>query len=184
MFIASLEWRVLEYSKASKGKIVTCIIQNHDFWSQARNVIELLEPFVRTLCLVDGDGSTFGYLYQAIEMARKLIEFKSALTREKYGHVKTLLKKRRNDNRITPLYAAVAFLNPTYMLSDSFSESWEMKHGIDYIFETLVAEDGKQVFMERVQLYRMMYAPLFTLLARAMLKISNPRKYLLFTFSL
>ncbi|CAH9127756.1 unnamed protein product [Cuscuta epithymum] len=56
LFVASPIWRGLEYTKSSEGKRVTCIIQDPDFWTRAKEVIDVLEPLVRILRLVDGDG--------------------------------------------------------------------------------------------------------------------------------
>ncbi|CAH9126863.1 unnamed protein product, partial [Cuscuta epithymum] len=173
-FVASPIWRGLEYTKSSEGKRVTCIIQDPDFWTRAKEVIDVLEPLVRILRLVDGDGSTSGYLYQAMEMAKESIDFKSALNEGKYGRIKLLLQKRRNENILHPIHAAAAFLNPAYMLSDSFKENWEMKQGTSYIYDNLVSVAEKESFLEQVQLYRMSYAPLFSSSAKAMLKTYHP----------
>ncbi|XP_059629874.1 uncharacterized protein LOC132272802 [Cornus florida] len=67
LLVASSEWRGLDYNKRGMGLKVTSIIQSVEFWSKGKEVIQTLEPLVRVLRLVDGDGSTAGYLYEAME---------------------------------------------------------------------------------------------------------------------
>ncbi|VFQ88780.1 unnamed protein product [Cuscuta campestris] len=54
------EWRDLSYSKTQEAISVTGVIQNDVYWSEAKELIQALEPLVRILRLVDGEGSTSG----------------------------------------------------------------------------------------------------------------------------
>nr|CAD1832671.1 unnamed protein product [Ananas comosus var. bracteatus] len=71
LFVASAEWRVSNLNKSRQVKKVTELIQNYDFWNRAKEVLQALEPVVRILRLVDGEGSTSGYLYDAMEKPKK-----------------------------------------------------------------------------------------------------------------
>ncbi|GFY81139.1 hypothetical protein Acr_01g0009480 [Actinidia rufa] len=75
LLVASPEWRGLDYNRKELAKSVTNIIQNNtEFWNQGKEVLEVLEPLVQVLRLVDGDGSTSGYLYEAMERAKEAIK--------------------------------------------------------------------------------------------------------------
>ena len=50
----------------------------------------------------------------------------------------------------------------TYMYSGTFTENREMKEGISFILENLVAPEEKIEFMGQMQLYRMKLSSLFT----------------------
>nr|POE92471.1 hypothetical protein CFP56_51021 [Quercus suber] len=144
LLVASSDWRGLDYSKKDIAKEVTNIIQSTEFWSEGHEVLLVLEPLVRVLRLVDGDGSTAGYLYEAMERAKEAIQ--------------------------------QPFLNPAYMYSGTFTENREMKEGISFILENLVALEEKIEFMGQVQLYRMKLSSLFTETAMTMLKTSHPTR--------
>ncbi|XP_031281888.1 uncharacterized protein LOC116140381 [Pistacia vera] len=65
--------RGFDYCKTESGKRVTEIVQR-DFWARGREVIKTIEPLVQVLCLVDSDGSTAGYLYEAMMRAKVAIK--------------------------------------------------------------------------------------------------------------
>ncbi|KAF6151512.1 hypothetical protein GIB67_016324 [Kingdonia uniflora] len=64
--VASSTWRNLQYSNNRDGRKVIEIIQNDEFWKEAKEIV----VFFELLRLVDGDGSTAGYLYEAVERIR------------------------------------------------------------------------------------------------------------------
>ena len=88
-----------------------------------------------------------------------------------------LFESRRSQNRIHPIHAATAFLNPAYMCSETFKENREMKEGISFVLDNLVATEEKIAVMGEVQLYRMKVSSLFTSTSMIILKTSHPRKF-------
>ncbi|KAK9291904.1 hypothetical protein L1049_019855 [Liquidambar formosana] len=110
-----------------------------------------------------------------MEMAKEAIKERCGNNQARYMRIWTLFEQRRSDNIIHPIHAAAAFLNPTYMCSENFRENREMKDGISFILENLVATEEKEVFMGQVQLYRMKVSSLFTTASMTMLKTSHPR---------
>ncbi|KAK6145420.1 hypothetical protein DH2020_022240 [Rehmannia glutinosa] len=175
VFVASSTWRGLEYSKQAMAKNVTSIIQRSEFWKQGKEVLHALEPLVRVLRLVDGEGSTSAYLYEAMERAKEAIKQNCHHNQSKYMQIWTLFEVRRSNNIIHPVHAAAAFLNPAYMRSENFREDKEIKEGIAYVLENLVSPDEKSGFLKELQLYRMKPSSLFTSTAISMLKTSHPR---------
>ncbi|XP_031258003.1 uncharacterized protein LOC116116042 [Pistacia vera] len=174
LFVASSEWRGFDYCKTESGKRVTEIVQS-DFWARGREVIKTIEPLVRVLRLVDGDGSTAGYLYEAMTRAKVAIKERCNSEASKYERIWELFENRRVNNIIHPIHAAAAFLNPAYFCSQNFREDREMKDGINFIHENLLLIEEKHPFMREVQLYRSRPATLFTATAKTMLQTSHPR---------
>ena len=144
----------------------------------------VLEPLVQVLRLVDGDGSTAGYLCEAMERAKEAIQQRCGNNQEKYIQMWELFEGRRTQNIIHPIHSAATFLNPAYMYSETFTKNREMKEGTSFILENLVAPEEKIEFMGQVQLYRMKLLCLFTETAMTMLKTSHPSKLNNFTIVL
>ncbi|POO01158.1 Calmodulin-binding protein [Trema orientale] len=172
--VASSEWMRLDYSKKKMAERVASIIQRSEFWNQGQEVLQVMEPLVRVLCLVDGHVSTSGYLYEAMERAKEIIKQRCSANESKYMKILELFEYRRQ-YIIHPIHAAAAFLNPAYMHSEKFEEDCEMKKGINFILESLVSCDEKEAFMRQVQVYREKLASLFTTTATTMMKTSHPR---------
>ncbi|OAY64417.1 hypothetical protein ACMD2_12940 [Ananas comosus] len=130
LFVASAEWRVSNLNKSRQVKKVTELIQNYDFWNRAKEVLQALEPVVRILRLVDGEGSTSGYLYDAMEKAKETIKCGLGNNQNKFIRIWELFDERRNENIMHPIHAAAALLNPAYICREGFRESREMKDSI------------------------------------------------------
>ncbi|XP_059638798.1 uncharacterized protein LOC132281076 [Cornus florida] len=175
LLVASSEWRGLDYNKRGMGLKVASIIQSVEFWSKGKEVIQTLEPLVRVLRFVDGDGSTAGYLYEAMERAKETIKQRCCINQANYMQIWVLFEKRRIENVIHPIHAAAAFLNPTFMCSEDFRENREMKDGIDFMLGNFIIEEEKEDFIRELQFYRMKITTLFTNTAKTMLKTSHPR---------
>ncbi|XP_059637475.1 uncharacterized protein LOC132279503 [Cornus florida] len=154
LLVASSEWRGLDYNKRGMGLKVASIIQSVEFWSKGKEVIQTLEPLVKVLRLVDGDGSTAGYLYEAMERAKETIKQCCCINQANYMQIWVLFEKRRIENVIHPIHAAAAFLNPTFMCSEDFRENREMKDVIDFMLGNFIIEEEKEDFIRELQFYR------------------------------
>ncbi|KAK6131527.1 hypothetical protein DH2020_034734 [Rehmannia glutinosa] len=177
VFVASSTWRGLEYSKQAMAKNVTSIIQRSEFWKQGKEVLHALEPLVRVLRLVDGEGSTSAYLYEAMERAKEAIKQNCHHNQSKYMQIWTLFEVRRSNNIIHPVHAAATFLNPAYMRSENFREDKEIKEGIAYVLENLVSSDEKSGILKELQLYRMKPSSLFTSTAISIMNTMMMKKF-------
>ncbi|XP_020098383.1 uncharacterized protein LOC109717117 [Ananas comosus] len=149
LFVASAEWRESNLNKSRQAKKVTELVQNNEFWNRAKEVLQALEPIVRVLRLVDGEGSTSGYLYDAMERAKEAIKCRLGNNQNKFMRIWDLFDERRNGNIIHPIHAAAALLNPAYMCREGFRESREMKDGIDFMFENLILPEEKEDFLKQ-----------------------------------
>ena len=110
--------------------------------------MQVLEPSVCELRLVDSDGSTAGYLYQAMEKAKEAIKNCSKDNQTKYWKIWELLEHQRSANITHPIHVAPAFLNPSYMTRDDFRECHEIKEGINvisFIFVLLISKTSNSI---------------------------------------
>ncbi|XP_059635475.1 uncharacterized protein LOC132277655 [Cornus florida] len=175
LLVASSEWRGLDYNKRGIGLKVASIIQSVEFWSKGKEVIQTLEPLIRVLRLVDGDGSTAGYLYEVMERAKETIKQRCCINQANYMQIWVVFEKWRIENVIHPIHAAAAFLNPAFMCSEDFRENHEMKDGIDFMLGNFIIEEEKEDFIRELQFYRMKTTTLFTNTTKTMLKTSHPQ---------
>lgn len=112
--VASEEWRSADQCKSEEGLEVTLIIQGNTFWEAGRELIAVAVPLVKVLRLVDGDGSTTGYIYEAMDRAKEAIKKIYDDKFEKYSLFWEIIDRRWNKNLHSPLHAAAAYLNPQF----------------------------------------------------------------------
>ncbi|XP_042483874.1 uncharacterized protein LOC122064222 [Macadamia integrifolia] len=74
LLVASVKWRSLRNLRSFEGDRVVNTIQRESFWNDSKEILRFMEPIIRVLRLVDSDGATSGYLYEAIERAREVLE--------------------------------------------------------------------------------------------------------------
>uniref|UniRef100_A0A5K0ZHH5 BED-type domain-containing protein n=2 Tax=Nymphaea colorata TaxID=210225 RepID=A0A5K0ZHH5_9MAGN len=82
--VASNDWRLVEEVEKDHARDITHLIQNEDFWNMGKEIIMFVEPLVKVLKMVDGEGSTMGYLYEALDRAKEAIKAASKDKKEKY----------------------------------------------------------------------------------------------------
>ncbi|KAB1213327.1 hypothetical protein CJ030_MR5G003603 [Morella rubra] len=155
------------------AKLIGYVIHCEEFWTRAKAIAQILLPLFQTHCLVEGIGSTSGYLYEMMERVTDAIEKFCDSNSALYDDVWPVINEGREEI-IYPMHAAAAFLNPAYMCSDNFKETDEMRSGIEYLLKFVVLEDEKKSFMEEFQQYRRKVSSLFTTQARMMLETSHP----------
>ncbi|KAF9625823.1 hypothetical protein IFM89_027311 [Coptis chinensis] len=114
--VASPDWRALKQCNDVRGRQVTDIIQGIVFWDYGKEVISVLEPLIRVLRLVDGEGSTAGYLFEAMERAREEIKHRCDNDPIRYEQLWDLFDPRRDRNILHEVHALAAFLNPKFMV--------------------------------------------------------------------
>lgn len=53
--VISREWTILAYAKESKGKKFVDNVLNCTFWKECTVIVQVIEPLVCVLCIVDSD---------------------------------------------------------------------------------------------------------------------------------
>eukprot|EP01018_Ginkgo_biloba_P001566 Gb_03228 [translate_table: standard] len=73
LIVCSNEWDKSPLSKTSKGNLVEEIIWSSNFWDNIERVLNMCEPIVEMLCLVDGDAPCMGFIYDGMECCKDVI---------------------------------------------------------------------------------------------------------------
>ncbi|KAF6165807.1 hypothetical protein GIB67_012704 [Kingdonia uniflora] len=118
--------KLAKYSSSIKGNGV-------------KEVIFTLDPLIKVLRLVDGRGSTAGYLYEAMEKAT--VEFEQNRNSDplKYSKLVKLYELKRDGHILHKIHAVAAFLNPSFMYDGKFTyEQTDVKDDMNYIVERMV----------------------------------------------
>eukprot|EP01018_Ginkgo_biloba_P023906 Gb_12603 [translate_table: standard] len=73
LIVCSNEWDKSPLSKTSKGKLVEEIILSSNFWDSVERVLNMYEPIVEMIHLVDGYTPCMGFIYDGMECCKDLI---------------------------------------------------------------------------------------------------------------
>ena len=69
------EWNACVYSTKVDGQaIVELVRHDHSFWMEVQGLCGVSELLVKVLCLVDGEKPAMGYLYEAMDRAKEVIQ--------------------------------------------------------------------------------------------------------------
>ncbi|KAK2650641.1 hypothetical protein Ddye_018130 [Dipteronia dyeriana] len=158
------------------AEIVDEAIHSTEFWRRGKKVVQVLRSLFLFLEFIDGNGSTFGYLYEASKRAEE--DIKKHCDGDDQIHCEMILKwfKKWQSIVITPLHAAAAFLNPAYFCSKNFTEDTEMREGLCRLTLSHPPEE-REALSKQLQLYRMKVPELFSATAMKMLNTIHPRKW-------
>ncbi|MQL71229.1 hypothetical protein Taro_003547, partial [Colocasia esculenta] len=165
--VASEEWenymsRHAPTRMREKGKKVTDIIQSKPFWKGVQNVLNVVEPLVRVLRAVDGERrSEMGYLYEAMDRAKELIQMNNKTTYAKWWEI---VDRRWEHTLHHDLHAAGHFFNPQYMYRtderrENYDNSSEVLIGAKNVIKRMLDNEDraiiacKQMHDYRLQLY-------------------------------
>ncbi|KAL0413790.1 UNVERIFIED_CONTAM: hypothetical protein Sradi_1580700 [Sesamum radiatum] len=115
----SERWSKSRYARETQGKLVASYILMPSFWNHVLHIIKIAGPLVKVLRLVDGERKPpMGYIYEAMDRAKKAIAASFSNIEEKYKDVFALIDARWNIQLHRPLHAAGYFLNPEFFYSN------------------------------------------------------------------
>ncbi|KAL0433027.1 UNVERIFIED_CONTAM: hypothetical protein Slati_2637000 [Sesamum latifolium] len=133
--VASSEWRNLSHINTIDGKEITSIIQRNEFWVRAKEIVEVVEPLVKVLRMVDGDGSTISYLYAGLNKAKEAIKAYYNNNIEKFMPYWKIINDRWDKNLYSNLYVVAAVLNPNLFYSKHVVVDKETKPALERIIQ-------------------------------------------------
>ncbi|XP_031386848.1 uncharacterized protein LOC116200170 isoform X3 [Punica granatum] len=176
LLVKSSEWYTSDCDAEETRRQIAETIQNENFWDQVQEVLKALESIFHVFCLVDSSGSTFGYLYGAMEMAEEAMEQLYNNNPNRFQKLWDTFNSRKG-RLMHPMHAAAAFLNPAFMCSETFKHSPRIKDGMNFVLKNLVADEEEDDFLDQMDQYHMKASEVFTYTAMKMLKTSHPRKW-------
>ncbi|XP_042508300.1 uncharacterized protein LOC122084262 isoform X2 [Macadamia integrifolia] len=176
LMIASPEWRDMNSGDTSLAGKFAQIIESEAFWSRGKDVLSVLDPLIKVVRLVNGEELTTGYLFEALERARKVIEQCCCNDPPKYSRLLELFDTRRNGLILHKVHAAAAYLNPSLMYNGKIRyEDTDVRDGLNYIVETMISKDERNDFVTQLLLYNGRSPKVFDTIALSMLTNVHPR---------
>ncbi|XP_031503572.1 uncharacterized protein LOC116266472 [Nymphaea colorata] len=148
------DWMTSIYSKRPDGQAVKSLVYLDRFWKAAHEAINLAEPLMKVLRIVDGDMPAMGYIFEGIERAKLLIKAYYKGIEEKYVPIWEIIDRRWCMHQHSPLHAAAAFLNPSIFYNTNFKIDPKMRNGFNEAMLKMVNEDGdKMELTKEIPLY-------------------------------
>ncbi|XP_042487933.1 uncharacterized protein LOC122068136 [Macadamia integrifolia] len=176
LFIASSEWRAFQFNRAEMAVRTVGIIQSDTFWEGAKEVVAFMEPLIRIFRLVDSDGSTAGYLYEATKRAKETLRKFVKNDGGKYLAIMDLFQFRLEKNIIHHVHVFGALLNPSIMFGGRLDiDGTKFMNAQEFIMNIIVALKDREQFMQEVIDYRMKSPLLFNMTGQTMMKTNHPR---------
>ena len=125
--------------------------------------VQVSEPLVKVLRIVDGDKNPMGFLYEAMDSAKEAIQHLYRSNETKYRPIWNIIDRRWNRQLHQHIHAAAYFLNPKYYFSNTFKADAEVQIGLDTCIRRLVADmDLRDIILDELQSYKKEEGPLFS----------------------
>ena len=118
------------------------------FWKDVKLCLNVFEPLVKVLRLVDGDVKpSMGFVYGEIVKAKKQIKEVYGNLASRYKDVVDVVEKKMKDRLDSPLHLAAYLLNPyySYAADTSIFDDGTITEGFISCVETFYhGDDSKQ----------------------------------------
>ncbi|XP_059063571.1 uncharacterized protein LOC131057612 [Cryptomeria japonica] len=94
MFVGE-EWTSSSYATTIAGiDVVNCIFDEPGFWTPCGETVQVTEPLVVLLRVVDGEKPSMGYIYEGMDRAKEAIRSIYAGDEDKYGPIWEIIDRR------------------------------------------------------------------------------------------
>lgn len=174
--VATAEWMNLIQCKGLEGLEVQKVLQDDTFWAHGKEIMNAIEPLVKVLKMVDSDGSTLGYIYEAMHKAKEAI--KEVFKGEDYKFMPfwRVIDDTWNNLLCGDIHAAAAYLNPHLFHDGHVKLDSEVKFGLEKVVQRMVSQnDERMKIAEELRDYHLLDPRIFGLMAVKSLHISHPR---------
>ncbi|XP_042497773.1 uncharacterized protein LOC122076517 [Macadamia integrifolia] len=176
LLVASSDWSDFHFNEAEMAVKIARIIQSDAFWEGAKEVVSFMEPIILILRLVDSEGATTGYLFEATERAKETLQKFVEKDGVKYSIIMALLNSRLKENIIHHVHVLAAILNPAFMYAGRFKiETSRILEAQDFILETMLPPEEHDQFTAEMVEYRMKNPKVFSITGMSMMRVSHPR---------
>jgi thermostable 8-oxoguanine DNA glycosylase len=109
--------------------------------------VKIVKPLVRVLRLVDGEKLAMGYIYEAMDQAKKQTRAAYEDRVTKYGPIWEIIDHKWNNQLCRPIHAAGYFLNPRYHYKAQLGEDLteEVRDGLYECLEHMAPSESETV---------------------------------------
>ncbi|MCL7047425.1 hypothetical protein MKW94_012725, partial [Papaver nudicaule] len=122
------DWLSSVYSRRHDAQAIKSLLYLDKFWKLAHEALNVSEPLVKLLRIVDGDMPAMGYISEGIESNLQIKAYYKGLE-VKYKPIWDIIDGRWNMQFQSPLHAAAAFLNPSIFYNPSSKIDSKMRNG-------------------------------------------------------
>lgn len=139
------EWLSSIYSRHPDAQAFKSLLYSERFWRSAHEVVNVWEPLVKVLRIVDGDMPAMGYLYEGIERAKITIKLYYKGIEEKYLPIWEIIDRRWSMQLLSPLHTAAASLNPSIFYCSNLKSDPKVRNGFqEAMLKVVSSEDEKR----------------------------------------
>ncbi|XP_059066890.1 uncharacterized protein LOC131858042 [Cryptomeria japonica] len=140
MFVGE-EWTSSSYATTTAGiDVVNCIFDEPGFWTPCGETVQVTEPLVVLLRVVDGEKPSMGYIYEGMDRAKEAIRSIYAGDEDKYGPIWEIIDRRWQNQLHRPIHATAYYLNPAFRFRDDFKEDEEVLSGLYTVVQKLCTD--------------------------------------------
>ncbi|XXG82464.1 hypothetical protein AAC387_Pa10g0407 [Persea americana] len=151
----STTWLESAVSKERVGVEVIGIASDPLFWSSCAKILKVTKALFTVLHVAESNGRpSMGYIYDAMEKARKCIIAAFNNTESEYLPYVNLIDHVWEEQLHSPLHAAAHFLNPSIFYNPSFSPTKVIQKGLLDCIETLEPDTTAQdMILKQIPFY-------------------------------
>lgn len=146
---AHSEWQSSIYSRRPDAQAILSFLYLDRFWKDAREAVNISEPLIRILRLVDGDMPAMGYIYEGIERAKVEVKAYYNGIEDKYMPIWDTIDRRWNLQLHTTLHTAAAFLNPSIFYNPNFKIDLRIRNGFQEAMLKMATTDKDKMEITR-----------------------------------
>ncbi|XP_057838277.2 uncharacterized protein LOC131048360 [Cryptomeria japonica] len=147
MFVGE-EWTSSSYATTTAGMdVVDCIFDEPGFWTPCAEIMQVTEPLVVLLRVVDGEKPAMGYIYEGMDRAKEAIRSIYAGVEDKYRPIWDIIDRRWHNQLHRPIHAAAYYLNPSFRFRADFKADEEVLSGL-YLVVQWMGTDTTTTLLE------------------------------------
>ncbi|XP_059075804.1 uncharacterized protein LOC131043866 [Cryptomeria japonica] len=140
MFVGE-EWTSSSYATTTAGMdVVDCIFDEPGFWIPCAEIVQVTEPLVVLLRVVDGEKPTVGYIYEGMDRAKEAIRSIYAGVEDKYRPIWDIIDRRWHNQLHRPIHAAAYYLNPSFRFRADFKADEEVLSELYSVVQRMVTD--------------------------------------------
>ncbi|KAI3933530.1 hypothetical protein MKW92_033690 [Papaver armeniacum] len=148
------DWLSSAYSIRHDAQAIKSLLYLDKFWKLAHEALNVSDPLVKVLRIVDGDMPAMGYIYEGIDRAKVQIKAYYNGIEGKYKPIWDIIDERWNMQFQSPLHAAAAFLNPSIFYNPSFKIDLKMRNGFqEAMMKMVIGDKDKTEFTREHPMY-------------------------------
>eukprot|EP01018_Ginkgo_biloba_P037725 Gb_27348 [translate_table: standard] len=153
LIVCNNEWDKSPLSKTSKGKLMEEIILSNNFWDSVERVLNMCEPIVEMLHLVDGDTPCMGSIYDGMDRCKDAIARVFNNVVDDYKLIWNMVDFRWKMMH-SPLHAAACYLDPK-MFGLKRNGDKEIMSGLYAAIEKLNPDKLQKRLREQLRAYKL-----------------------------